>query len=199
MVGSGTATGTPDTAYLSLSVDLTRPTAVAASSAAAAAAQAMLTAVEGQGVAAADVTTTGLNLNAITTSDPTSGPHITAYDADESFTVRVRDITKTSAVLQAAATAVGDDGRIGGVSFDLADRTALRAEARDAAVADARATASQYAHDTGHTLGGVMQVSEGMHSSGSTVPQPPAAPGAPPISTGQVEETVSVSVTYRLN
>lgn len=206
VVGSGIATGAPDTAFLSAGVEATKPTATEAADAAAFAAQAMLTAIKGQGVADADITTTGLNLSPVTTWDQTTGPHITGYQAGESFSVKIHDISRTAAVVQAASGAAGDAGRVNGVSFDLGDRTSLRAHARDLAMADAQAIAAQYAQGSGHTLGDLVSLSEGGHG-GSMPPPPPLPPGAvgipaaivAPIATGQVQESVSVAAEYELN
>jgi uncharacterized protein YggE len=99
VVGTGTATGTPDTALLSVGVDVTKPTATDASSDAATAAQAMLAAIKGQGIADADITTTGLSMNPVTTWDQSTGTHVTGYESGESFSVKIRDITHTAAVM----------------------------------------------------------------------------------------------------
>ena len=70
----------------------------------------------------------------------------------------VRDLDKVSDVMdqgvQAGATSVD------GVSFDVADRAAAEADAREAAVADAKAKAETLAAGLGVRIQGVASVSE---------------------------------------
>ena len=92
---------------------------------------------------------------------------------------------------------------IGGISFRVEDPGALEVQARDAAMADAKATADQLANAAGVSITGVVSIVE-------TVNQPPmpmyyaedAAAGArmaaTPVLAGNVDVTVAVSVVYSI-
>jgi uncharacterized protein YggE len=202
VVGEGSATATPNTAVVSVGVEVTRPSASAASADLATTAQAVLDAVHAKGVADKDVITQGLGLNPVYVYSD-GAPKLTGYSASESFAITVRDIHAVGAVVQAATAAAGNAGRVSGISFGLADHTPLLAQARGFAIADAYLKAKQYADMSGHQLGDVVSLSEGGQSAGGpigAVPPPMAPPGsgAPPIATGQVKDEVSVAAVYDL-
>jgi uncharacterized protein len=105
-------------------------------------------------------------------------------------------------VLAAVADAGGDATRIGGISFALDDDAAVRAQAREAAFADARQRAEQYADLVGRELGDVLWVRENV-----TTPAPPVpyaaeaaadAGGALRLEPGSTEVTVTAEVRWSL-
>src|SRR5690606_4740788 len=61
---------------------------------------------------------------------------------------------------RAAANSAGNTTIINSIAWDLEDNTALLADARDRAIADARAKAEQYAKAAGRSLGAVVSISE---------------------------------------
>ena len=84
----------------------------------------------------------------------------------------------------------------------MSDQSKLEAEARDKAMADAKARAEQLAKSAGVTLGNLMTIGE--FTSG---PIPYAADlraagmgggEAVPVSTGQIQVSLQVSVTYEI-
>ena len=75
--------------------------------------------------------------------------------------MRLLDLSRVGSLLVAAIDAGGDGARIDGISFSHRDAAALEREARDAAFADARAKAEQYAGLAGQALGEVRHVVEG--------------------------------------
>jgi uncharacterized protein YggE len=101
----------------------------------------------------------------------------------------------------------GDAGanRSWGVSFDVADPKPVQAEAREKAVADARARAEQLARLAGVKLGRVVALSEG----GGGMPMPYARPMAPmmakmadaapvPVERGEIKVHANVHVVYAI-
>jgi uncharacterized protein YggE len=107
-------------------------------------------------------------------------------------------------VLDDAAEAGGDAVRINSISFTVDDPEQYEADARKAAVEDARKRAEELAALAGVTLGKVRSISE----SGASIPfakrglegmmlQSAAAPRTP-ISPGETEISISVSVVYRI-
>ena len=71
-------------------------------------------------------------------------------------------------MIDAVAAAGGDLTRINGITFTLDDPTAVMKQARDMAMADAKAKAQQLASDGGVTLGKPTYISDN-----SYVPTPP--------------------------
>ncbi|MFJ4876818.1 SIMPL domain-containing protein [Streptomyces sp. NPDC088745] len=202
VTGSGEATATPDTAFVNLGVEATAPTTEEALAAQSAAARALLAAVRAQGVADRDVRTESLSLNPVHRDD-NGNQRLTGYQAGQGFSVRVRDLSRTGAVIRAAMDAAGDAGRVHGVTFDVADPAPLRAAARRAAHDDAREKAAQYARLSGRPLGRLVSLTE----SDSGRPRPvevPAgaladAPPSVPVAPGQVKEQVVVTAVYELD
>ncbi|MBT2400730.1 SIMPL domain-containing protein [Streptomyces sp. ISL-100] len=198
--GEGRASAAPDMAVLTATVEATKPTAKRALAAQSAAADALLAAVRKQGIADRDVRTEGLSLNAVYqhTDRPSK---LTGYQAGQSFSVKIRDITRTGAVVEAVTQAAGDAARINGVTFDVADPSALRARAREAAHADARAKAEQYARLSGRRLGRLVSLAE----TGSGMHRPLDVPGAAfdegkvQVATGEIREEVTVTAVYELD
>jgi uncharacterized protein YggE len=123
------------------------------------------------------------------------------------ITVKVRSIDKVGSVLDAAVNAGGNDIRVNGVWFTVDDPEKVSGDARRAAVANARAHAEVLAQAAGVTLGRARMIVEG--GSGGIIP--PGAVAAPsavggkggdvstPVSPGETQVTVTVSVVYDLN
>lgn len=91
------------------------------------------------------------------------------FTADHHLSVRVRDIDKAGAVLEAATTAAGDSANVSGLSFSLDPTQDRRDRARAAAWADATHRAEQLAMLAGRTLGRAITITE----------QPRPRPGPP--------------------
>jgi uncharacterized protein YggE len=120
------------------------------------------------------------------------------YFVDNNLSVRLRDVSRLSELLQNAVDAGATN--IYGVSFAIADTSAAEAEARAEAMADAQARARQIAGDAGLTLGEPITISTGV-----ILPQPyfygaaaygMGGGGGPPVSTGTNTVTVNVTVSY---
>ncbi|MBT2487968.1 SIMPL domain-containing protein [Streptomyces sp. ISL-96] len=198
--GEGRASAAPDMAVLTAAVEATEPTAKRALAAQSAAADALLAAARKQGIADRDVRTEGLSLNAVYQQTDRASK-LTGYQAGQSFSVKIRDIARTGAVVEAVTHAAGDVVRVNGVTFDVADPSALRARARDAAHADARAKAEQYARLSGRRLGRLVSLAE----TGSGAHRPLNVPGAAfdegkvQVAPGEVRDEVTVTAVYELD
>lgn len=130
---------------------------------------------------------------------------INGYEANSNFSIKVRNMDNATAVID-AATANGAN-QIGGISFDVDDKTKVENEARTKAVADAKAKAQLAAKTAGFTLGRVINYNE--NSGGDMRPMPmyakaEMAGGAAPdsvattIEPGSQEITISVSLSYEI-
>ena len=196
--GVGTATGTPDVLSVTVGVETGAATVGDALAAANGAARDVLDALHAAGVADADVRTANVHLYPRYDGN---GREITGYLAGQDLAVTLRDLDRAGATISAAVDAGGDATRLQGVSYALDDDTALRARARELAVADARATAEQYAELSGRSLGDVVLVREQVSQAGPTplaAGDAVAASAAVPIAAGSTDVTVTVEMHWSL-
>jgi len=117
----------------------------------------------------------------------------------ESLTATLNSLGAAGAQIDAAVHAGGDATTVSDISLNLTDTSALLAQARARAVADATAKAAQYAKALGEPLGPVVSITDQT----STQPFPvnfAAAAAAPkasvPISPGTQQLSVSITVVF---
>ncbi|CAL9614609.1 SIMPL domain-containing protein [Streptomyces sp. enrichment culture] len=201
VTGEGSATAEPDLAVVTAGVEAVAKTPQKALDAQNKAAAALLRAAREQGVADRDIRTESVSLNPVY-AYPDGTSQLKGYQATQTFSLKVREVDRTGAVLQALTDATGTAGRIHSVTFDVADPGPLRARAREAAHRDAHAKAEQYARLSGHHLGRLVSLTEG--PTGSPAPVPPAAdaPGGGgagvPVAPGEIRATATVTAVYEL-
>lgn len=196
--GVGTATGTPDVLRVTVGVETSGPTVDEALESANAAARRVLDALRAAEVADRDVQT--VNVQLYPRYDH-NGAAITGYVAHQDLAVTLRDLDVAGGTVTAAVEAGGDAARLQGVSYALDDDTALQAQAREQAFADARRRAEQYAVLAGRELGDLVWVREQVHPSDHVpVAEADAAGGgtAVPIAPGSTEVTVTAEVRWSL-
>ncbi|MET9378722.1 SIMPL domain-containing protein [Streptomyces sp. NPDC002992] len=200
VTGTGRASAEPDLAVLSVGVEVTRKTAKDAVAAQRTAGEALLAALRKHSVADRDIRTHSLSLSPVYTQTANQEAKVTGYQAAQHFTVKVREVDRAGQVVGAVTDATGDAGRVNGVSFDVADPSALRATAREIAHKDAYDKAAQHARLSGHRLGRLVSLTEGE----SVRPGPGTATGMPadapevPLAPGEIEEQVTVTAVYQL-
>lgn len=199
VTGEGQADAAPDLAVVRVGIEARRPTMAEAREANASAQARLLEAVRGLGVESADIQTEQLSLQA--EYDYTdAGRQLRGYLATNTVRVRLRDVSRAGAVVDATVTAGGDDARVDGVSFEIEDPTALRVEARRRAVADARVKAEQLAAELGATVGEPIFIEEvGVSAPGPIMMRMAAnADTATPVEAGTLETNVSVRVRWAI-
>jgi uncharacterized protein YggE len=201
VAGVGKVTVTPDLAHVQLGVQLERSTAKAARDAAATAMSGVVDALKKLGIADKDIQTTQVSLNAVYDYPTNSARVLRGYQLTNQVAVTVRDLTKLSDVVDNAVTAGATT--VDGISFDVADRTALEAQARQAAAQDARAKADVYAKTLGLMVTGVASVSESVSTPVWYAPQYALAAGAAedkaaptPVQAGSTDVTITVQVSF---
>ena len=198
VTGTGTVSGTPNQLTLNMGVQVTAASVDSALRQANQAVTQVTAALRAQGLAAADIQTSGLYIQ------PDYGPSSqtpTGYGASESLTATLNNISAAGAQIQAAVHAGGNAVTVDGVSLNLTDTSGLLATARARAVADARTKAAQYAQAVGQPLGPLVSISD--QSQPPSLPVPMSAPaagraGAVPINPGSQQLTISVTVVYAL-
>jgi hypothetical protein len=191
VVGVGTITAAPDIATVNVGVQVQAANAQDALRRANELTTAVLDAVRGLGLGDGDLRTNGPHL----------WPNERGYQCGNDLTIVVRDVSTTGSVIDVAAGAGGPAFTMSGVSFGLAEPAALRSLARQEAMANAHAVATELATATGSAVGEVLTIVDG---AGSGSPRPLAmgemrtAIAATPVAAGEQTIKVDVSVTYRL-
>jgi len=196
----GKSTAVPDLVTVSLAVQVRGGTAQEALVRTNEKTQAAIAAFKQGGVADRDIATTNVTIWPQYGDD---GRRVEAYQAQNSLSVRLRDVTQAGRLLDAVAGLIGDDIVLQGISFAVSEPEGTLDEARAAAISAARAKAEQLASAAGARVGQVLTISE---TAGSFVPvaRPTGrvmsglAAEAVPMEAGEQELTVSVEVTYRL-
>lgn len=199
--GTGTVSVEPDVGVISLGVEVRGESVADARDRAAEAMDAVLDAVRDNGVDAADVKTLFFNIYPNYSFVQDREPEITGYTVSNQVEVKVRDLDRFSDVLDGAIAAAGDDVRVNSIGFTVDDPAEAQGDARVEALADARARAEQIAAETGVTLGRVISVSEstdGMVGPPFESAMDGRGGGPTPVSPGEQEVRVNVSVVYEI-
>ena len=205
VTGNGTIYLTPDTAYIYIGVhtdDADLATAVSKNNTQA---QALVDALKKAGVTGADIQTSNFSVytNPNGGIDKMTGQAIsnsTYYSVDNTVYVTARDLTHLGSLLNAAVAAGANS--INSITFDVADKTAAQAQARQKAMDNAASLAGELAQTAKVSLGTIQTISYsdntysayyGMGGGGASAPN-----ASVPIQPGQTQVSVSVSVTYAI-
>ncbi len=119
---------------------------------------AVLAALRGVKIADKDIQTQSYTVQPQYDYKP-SPPLLTGYQVQNSVQATVRDLTKVGLVIDKATA--GGASEIGGISFDLSDRTQPQAQALSLAVASAKTKAGVMANAAGVGLGRLLTMTEG--------------------------------------
>jgi hypothetical protein len=209
MTGHGEVTAAPDTADVSSGVTTQATTARDALDANTAAMTQLVATLKAAGVDAKDIQTSNFSVSPVyvyPSQQDSNGqqqpPKIVGYSVSNQVTVHVRDLKALGSILDQSVS-VGAN-TIGGIAFSVDDPSALFAEARKAAFADAKAKADLYAQAAGVELGPISQINE---QQGNSSPIQPvafkvaalAADRAPvPVEAGQLTYSIDVNVNWDL-
>jgi uncharacterized protein YggE len=203
VTGSGKVTVVPDLATINLGVQIERNTAKAARQAAAESMTQVLAALKALGIDDKDIATSTISLQPVYDyTNNNNTPKVRGYQLQNAVTVTVRDLDKVSDVLDDSV--VSGATQVNGISFDVADRAASEAKAREAAVADARAKADTLAKGVGVSITGVSSISEtvstpvwyGREMAAGALAAPDAST---PVMPGTTDVTIDVQVTFLIN
>ncbi len=120
-VGVGTVSGEPDTLTLGITVTTTAPHAADALAQNNAIAAKVQQALRGDGVAAADLQTTGLSLQQ-------AYPAANGYQVDDQVTATVYDLSKAGTIIDDALAAAGDSGRLDMANLSMSSTSPYMAD-----------------------------------------------------------------------
>ncbi len=206
--GEGTATEVPDTATVSFTASATANDVASAQQKMTASVNAALDAIKGQGISSDDVTTTSYNVSPHYETPVCTPGMLCAqggtkgYDVSESVEVKIHDTSKVAAVLDGLAKAGVQN--VSGPNFVVADTQKVMQDAREQAIAKARADAQKLANQLGKRLGKMTYFQDNNNSTDNPQPmykmsaQAMDAASAPTIPTGSNTYTDSVSMTFEL-
>lgn len=163
----------------------------------------IIKAIKDLGIDAKDIKTSSYNLYPVYDYTRVEGTVLKGYALDQQITVKVRNFDKISSVLDSATS--NGANNIGNLQITVENLETVKTEARNNAIAAAKAKAAELAKQSGIKLGKVIDISE---SSGGYAPMmyekniqaaglDAAAPTAQ-IEVGQKEITVDVSLTYKV-
>jgi len=199
---TGVADVVPDAVQVSLSVSVVAEANDVALSQVAATAEVVRTTLEQLGIDAADIATQSVSVNPEYNYTEAEGQKIIGYRASQSFDVLVRDASTAGAVVDALVAAGGANLSINATYPVVNDSTAAAQDARDDAVAKARAKAEEYAELLDVELGDLVFLTEVSAPTNITVSAKAdvmAESSATVIDLGTQEVTVTVEVRWQID
>jgi len=202
--GNASVMAVPDQAIVRLGIVRQAASAQAAQEQANVAAREILNAVEKAGVPPNQIQTARLVLTPIyapRNPDSRDAPRIVAYNATNTISVRLENLSIVGTVIDAGLRA--GSNQIEGVGFALRNDLPSRQQALKQAVEEARSKAQTMAEALRVNLVEVLEVSEGGVSIVDRV-EPvfasrAAAATETPVSTGQIAVRTSVTIRYRIS
>lgn len=213
--GEGEATAVPDIGMFSFSVMAEGTTATEAQDKSAESINTITAYLTEAGIAEEDVKTENYYLSP--TYDygnevcpmysycPPSDPVIDGYQVSQTVTVKVRDLEQSGTLI----SGVGERGatNISGLQFTIDDESQFKAEAREAAIADAKEKANQLAEQLGVRIvrmtgyweeqGGYYPMYD-KYGYGGDMAMEQSAMSAPSMPTGENTVMSTVSITYEV-
>lgn len=196
--GSGRASVSPDVVRLDLRVGHDARDVAAALAGAAEGITKVGAVVRDHGVADADIRTLDAGVNQRWDNTGTA----VGFQAQQRLAVTVRRLESVGEILEAAASAVGNALLVDQVRLDVSDRSDGLRRARDAAFAEARDKAEQYAVLSGAQLGAVLGVAEAgaipVQRREMKLMAASMDAGGMPVEGGDLDLGASVTVTWEL-
>jgi len=206
--GLGKTTAAPDVVVLTLGVESQQKTVAQAQKDAIDAMSSVMQVLKDNGIAEKDIQTSQYNIQQVTRWDDNQDTYVVVgYRVTNTVTCKIKDINKAGSVIDKAVVAGGDLIRVNGINFTVDDPTPYYKIAREKAVQYAMEKARQISQASGTRLGKVLYISE------DTSYMPPmvgnyamkyaamdsAAAAPTPISAGELEFQVTITMVYEIN
>jgi uncharacterized protein len=199
--GEGRVSVRADLAELRVGIALTEETVQGARTAGAVALQGVLSRLRTLGIKSADIQTSIISMTpAYDYSNNRNPARLVGYALTNTVSVTIRDLERVGDVIDGALTSGATT--LDNVTFRVANPMPAQRQARELAVADARARAETLASAAGVQLGGVASITEG----GAQTPFEPyaavrsmaARDESTPVEAGTNEISVGVTVTFTI-
>lgn len=196
--GTGQVYLTPDMATISIGVHTEDKEAARAVEENNRRASEVIRTVRQFGIDSQDVRTTNFSISPTYDYGPNGERRGVYYVVENTVLVTVRDLDVIGDLLDAVVQA--GSNQVYGIQFDVSDRAAALAEARQQAVADARTQAEQLASAAGVQLGQVLNITAAVSGGPGPVYRMAAVAenAAVPVEPGQVSLTVSVQMVFEI-
>lgn len=197
--GEGVAEAKPDIAAITVGIESRGNTVKSAQDQINAVINKVSAAIKELGVEQKDIRTQNYNINP--TYDFQSGTQrITGYTASTNLFIKVRNIDQVNQVID-QATANGAN-QVGGISFEVDDKSKAENEARQKAVAEARKKAEDAARIAGFKLGRIVNYSENFAPGVRPIPmmaiEAAGVPKDTSVEPGTSEIKVVVTLSYEI-
>lgn len=210
--GEGVSYAVPDIATFTVTIQETAATVKPAQDKATTKSNAIIAYLKGAGVAEKNIQTADYSVNPqyqwsqqvcpAGSYCPGGKQTLTGYQVSQTLSVKVRDTAKAGELL----SGVGSRGasQVSGLTFEVGDKDAVQAQARDKAIADAKQKAEKLADSLGVKLVRIVGFSENgqgpiMYARAATAMSAnSAAAPAPQIPVGQNKITSDISLTYEI-
>ncbi len=199
VIGSGTAYGEPDVAYVELGVEQVEEDLSQAFNSTADTMNAIIAALEALGIAREDMQTTGVNIYPEDRYDQSGAMASRVYRVRNTVRVTVREIGTIDQVISTGVDAGANT--IYNLSYGIEEPTALEDAARVEAVEDARMRAQRLADALGLTVGDPVIVTEVLNNS---FPYGMGGGGmmevaqSQPVLPGQLSVSLQVQITFAI-
>jgi uncharacterized protein len=198
---SGTAETRPDRAMISAGVQTKAVSAADAMAQNSKQMQGVIAALKAQGIAEKDMHSASITLGQDYDYSDGKAPVLKGYTADNSVSVKIVNIAKLGAILDALAKAGATN--INGPNFTVEDDSAISESARTKAMAKASNLSAFYAKNAGYARARLVSISEAQDFGGMQYTQGVMRAAAdsgstPPVEPGQVSKTINITVKYRL-
>jgi len=200
VTGVGKATVVPDIARVNVGISATGPTVKQTQNDINTVINKVSEAIKKLGIDSKDVKTNSYSVNP--TYDYNNGKQtIQGYSAQTNLMVTIRDTAKANSVIDTATQNGANE--VGGITFDVDDKTKAQNEARKLAVEDAKRKAKDASSIAGFTLGNIINYQESFD--GNTEPRPylmadKAVSGSAPtqLEEGSTDISVTVTLSYEI-
>jgi uncharacterized protein len=195
VTGEARVEAPPDLATFTAGVQSEAPEAAEALAATSTTMQAVFDALAAAGVEPRDMQTSQFGVDPLW-AEGEEDPRVRGYSASNLVTVRVRDVARLGAMIDAVGAAGAN--RIFAVGFDIAEPRARLDEARAQAVADARARAEILAQAAGVALGSIVSIREAEGAEPGPMFARTEMDAAQPIAEGVVGLTARVEIVFAI-
>ena len=198
--GNGVIYITPDIAYINVGIHTEAPDVSTALSDNNSQAKSITDTLTGLGVEAKDIQTTSFTVYPMSNYAPDGTVSSKYYAVDNSVYVTVRDLSKIGNLLDAVVKSGANT--INGITFDIQDKDAANAQARDLAIEKAKSEAQAIAKTAGVTLGEIQNISTSTAGTAVASYDVKGLGGGNsanvPVSAGQLQISVDANITYLL-
>jgi uncharacterized protein YggE len=200
VVGQGIVLAQPNTARITLGTDVFDQSLATAQAEAARRMDAVVSKLKAAGIPDTDIRTTAFNINPQYDQREQNRPVLRGFQVQNLVEIRTTNVAALGSLLDDAASSGAT--RVFGISFESDNMEALKNQARDQAMTNARAKADQLAKAAGVSLGKPIAIDES--DTGGVTPvraldaAPQAAVGGQAVSTPIQPGQLRVSTTVRV-